>query len=120
AWEASVKCVVLVDFHGFRNSRWIATSWAGLASVIVMRPSPTLSFPVHAYSAPTPDGEPVNVRVIWGSSFSHGDHIGQRWKSSRFPYTTSLGAEIVVERSIWYVPGRVATTTASTSTTTRR
>src|SRR5688572_29409149 len=73
--------VVFVAAQGFRNSSRMVTLRGGWLSVIVMRPSPTWSFPDQEYTAPGPAGAPEYSRFIAGSSFSQGDQAGHWWKS---------------------------------------
>src|SRR6185295_19767325 len=113
----NANSAVLVAAKGFRNSSLIRISSLGRLSVIVMRPSPTLSLPAHANTAPWPAGAPSYEFFTWGSSFAHGDHTCHLWKSFTCANTTGAGAAIVVVRSIRNSDGRVATITASTPTT---
>src|SRR6516225_2505749 len=78
---AIVKRTSLVDLNGFRNSSFCVSDPGRVASVVVMRPSPTLSLPTHVYEAPTPLAGPSNVTFIVGSSFCHGDHSWKRCRS---------------------------------------
>src|SRR5213594_1324557 len=113
----NVNSAVLIATNGRTNSSLILTSSPGRLSVIVMRPSPTVPFPAHAKTAPVPDGAPSNVFLADGSSFAHGDHPAQLWKSFTCANTAATGAAIVALRVIRNSEGCRATTTATTPTT---
>src|SRR5450755_3199051 len=78
------------------------------ASMISIRPSPTLLLPCQAYAAPLPAAGPLKVRFMSGSIFSHGDHDPQRWKSLTRGKIFSGGALMLVERWTLKLSGLVA------------
>src|ERR1700687_3808948 len=83
---------------GLRKSSLIATLEGGVASTISMRPVPTLAFPSHSYTAPTPLAAPLCVLFIVGSSFSQCDHELQLWRSIMRGKIFSGGALIFAVR----------------------
>src|SRR5215467_5910336 len=92
----------------------------GRLSVIVMRPSPTFLLPAQAKAAPVPARGPSNVCFAAGSSFAHGDHASQLWRSFTWAKTTGAGAATTAERSTRKSEGRVATITQKTPVTTTK
>src|SRR5205814_1888895 len=104
-----VNSLVQVDSKGRMKSSLMRTSSCGRLSIRVMRPSPTLSSPDHAKTAPVPAGGPSKEFRAAGSSFAHGDHSSQWWKSFTCGNTADGGAEIVAERTTRKVEGCKAT-----------
>src|SRR6185369_14590828 len=88
---------------------------AGLLSTIVCVPSPTLSLPDHENFAPSPDDGPSKTDVACGSSFAHGDHASQLWKSLTTSNTLAGIADIAADRVIRNSPGCRATTIKNTT-----
>src|SRR5712671_713610 len=74
---SSVNSAILWPSNGLMKSNLIATLEGGDASVISIRPLPTLELPSHSYTAPFPLAAPLWVRLIAGSSFSQGDQVFQ-------------------------------------------
>src|SRR2546428_1366665 len=68
--------------------------------------------------APGPAGAPSYVCFIAGSSFAHGFHASDLWKSFTCAKTAGAGAEMVAVRATRYSDGRVATMARNTTTTT--
>src|SRR3954471_16531137 len=95
---ANVNVATDEDLSGLRKSRATTTRVGSSVSVIFIRPWPALRFPDQAYVDPTPFTGPPKVRRIAGSSPSHGDHAGQRWKSSTCSNSRPGGAWTVVDR----------------------
>src|SRR6266566_949896 len=77
----SVNSAMLWPSIGLRKSSLIVTLEGEAASVISMRPLPTLELPSHSYTAPWPLAAPLWVLFIAGSTFSQGDQELQLWKS---------------------------------------
>src|ERR1700686_1318478 len=97
-WGTSVNSAMLWPSIGLRKSSLIVTEEGGAASVISMRPFPTLAFPSHSYPAPWPLGAPLCVLFIAGSTFSQGDQEPQLWRSLMRGKIFSGGALIFVVR----------------------
>src|SRR5437899_5621931 len=115
---AKVKVLELVEANGFRNSSLMRSNSPGRASTMVILPSPTLSWPSHAYEEPGAATGPAKVVFIVGSSFAQGDHFSHWWKSATWTYTVEAGAAIACDRDTRYEAGRVATNTANAARTT--
>src|SRR6266853_602603 len=95
---ASVNSAVLCPSIGLRKSSLIVTLEGADASVISIRPLPTLELPSHSYTAPLPLAAPLRVLFIAGSTFSQGDQEFQLLKSLMRGNILSGGALIFVVR----------------------
>src|SRR6516164_10365274 len=105
---AIVNFTAHVSSNGLMNSSFCVTDVDGVASRIVMRPSPTSLLPTQRYEAPAPEDGPSYVIFIAGSSFCHGDHSWKRCMSFSTANTASGAAAMDRLRSTWNVAGRVA------------
>src|SRR5260370_26164855 len=95
---SSVNSAMLCPSIGLRKSSLIVTLDGAEASVISMRPLPTLALPSHSYTAPWPIAAPLCVLLIAGSTFSQGDQEPQLWRSLIKGKIFSGGALIFVVR----------------------
>src|SRR5687767_14702549 len=82
-----------------------------------MLPSPTSLLPTQLNLASLPDEGSLKVFLAFGSSFAHGDQASHLRKSFTCRKMADGGAAIVAERLTAYSAGRIATTTANTTTT---
>src|SRR4051812_39923410 len=102
------------------KSSLIVTFEVGTDSMISMRPAPALLLPFQLYEAPLPEAGVLTVRCIAGSSFSQGDQLDQRLKSSIIGKTSAAGAWMVVLRSMRKLSGLVAANASTPMITTPR
>src|SRR5258707_4159710 len=75
---ASVNSTALCASMGLCMSSRMATRKDGAASVISMRPSPTLLLPLQVCAAPLPLSGPLYATLIAGSGSTNGFHVSVR------------------------------------------